>query len=129
MPTSEAVTRGVRVTVESCYHADRSDPGRGEWFFSYRIRIANESPVTVQLLTRHWRITDSNGNVQEIRGPGVIGQQPLLAPGEAFEYTSFCPLSTSFGTMHGSYRMKLDDGSGFDAEIPPFALGEPYSIN
>jgi ApaG protein len=129
MPTSEAVTRGVRVAVESRYHADRSDPGRREWFFSYRIRIANESPATVQLLTRHWTITDSNGRVQEIRGPGVIGKQPILTPGQAFEYTSFCPLSTSFGTMHGSYGMERDDGTRFDAEIPPFALGEPYSIN
>jgi len=129
MPTSEAVTRGVRVQVESHYHAERSDPAKNEWFFSYRIRVSNEGDETVRLMTRHWVITDANGGVQEVRGPGVVGQQPILAPEQAFEYTSFCPLATSFGTMHGSYQMVTDGGEQFDAEIAPFALGEPYSIN
>lgn len=129
MPKSEAVTYGIRVAVESTYHANRSNPAAREWFFSYAIRISNEGQCTVQLLTRHWTITDSDGHVEEIRGPGVIGQQPLLAPGESFEYTSFCPLATSFGTMHGSYQMERDDGTRFDATISPFALGDPYSIN
>jgi ApaG protein len=129
MPTSEAVTRGVRVDVESTYHEERSNPAAEEWFFSYRIRIANEGGETVRLLTRHWVITDSTGRVQEVRGPGVVGQQPRLAPGESFEYTSFCPLKTSFGTMQGSYQMITDSGETFDAEIAPFALGQPFSIN
>ena len=129
MPTSEAVTQGIRVSVESTFHPERSNPVSGEWFFSYRIRIANEGDQTVQLLNRHWTITDSDGQVQEVRGPGVVGQQPFLAGGESFEYTSFCPLTTSFGTMHGTYEMERADGSRFDVEIAPFALGEPYSIN
>jgi len=129
MPTSEGVTQRIRVTVESTYHPERSNPAGREWFFSYKIRIANEGDSTVQLLTRHWTITDSDGDVQEVRGPGVIGQQPVLSAGQSFEYTSFCPLSTAFGTMHGSYQMERDDGTRFDVEIPPFALGEPFSIN
>ena len=129
MPTSEAVTRGVRIHVESRYHEERSNPAADEWFFSYTIRIANEGDRTVQLLTRHWVITDSTGQVQEVRGPGVVGKQPRLAPGASFEYTSFCPLKTSFGTMQGSYQMVTDNGEPFDAEIAPFALGRPYSIN
>jgi ApaG protein len=129
MPTSEAVTRGVRVQVESHYHSERSDPTKKEWFFSYRIVVRNEGDEPVRLMTRHWVITDADGGVQEVRGPGVVGQQPLLAPGQSFEYTSFCPLATSFGTMHGTYRMVTDAGEPFDAEIAPFALGEPYSIN
>ena len=129
MPTSEAVTRGVRVRVESSYHADRSNPTEGEWFFSYTIRITNEGAETVRLMTRHWTITDADGRVREVRGPGVVGQQPILGTGESFEYTSFCPLTTSFGTMHGTYKMKTDADEEFDAEIAPFALGQPYSIN
>ena len=129
MPTSETVTRGVRVSVESRYHADRSNPAENVWFFSYKILVNNEGSETVRLLTRHWVITDANGGVQEVRGPGVVGQQPVLAPEQSFEYTSFCPLATSFGTMHGTYRMVTDAGEEFDAEIAPFALGEPYSIN
>jgi len=129
VPSSEAVTRGIRVQVESAYVPERSQPAQGEWFFAYRIRISNESRATVRLISRHWVITDAEGRVQEVRGPGVVGEQPVLAPGEAFEYTSACPLPTSFGTMHGSYEMIGDDGRGFGVEIAPFALGEPYSIN
>lgn len=129
MTSSEAVTRDIRVRVQSRYHVDRSDPARNQWFFSYTIRISNEGTRTVQLITRHWIITDGNGGIQEVRGPGVVGKQPWLPPGGSFEYTSFCPLTTSFGTMHGSYQMVTDDGTRFDAEIAPFALGEPHSIN
>jgi ApaG protein len=129
MSSSEAVTRGIRVRVESHYHPDRSRPAEDEWFFSYAIKIRNEGTTTVQLLTRHWIITDANGHVEEIRGPGVVGQQPVLAAGQSFEYTSFCPLPTSFGTMHGSFQMVTDDGKAFDAEIAPFPLGEPHAIN
>ena len=129
MQGSEAVTQGVRVRVESHYHPERSRPAEDEWFFSYTIKIRNEGTCTVQLLTRHWIITDGNGHVQEIRGPGVVGQQPLLSAGQSFEYTSFCPLKTSFGTMHGTFQMVTDSGETFDAEIAPFPLGEPHSIN
>ncbi len=129
MPTSEAVTRRIRVRVESRYDPARSRPHEGHWFFVYTVRISNESDEAVQLLTRHWIITDSDGRVQHVRGSGVIGQQPRIGPGESFEYSSFCPLRTSFGTMHGSYRMSGASAGQFDVEIAPFALGEPYAIN
>lgn len=129
MQGSEAVTQGIRVLVESHYHPERSRPAEDEWFFSYAIKIRNEGTRTVQLLTRHWIITDGNGHVQEIRGPGVVGQQPFLSAGQSFEYTSFCPLKTSFGTMHGTFQMVTDSGETFDAEIAPFPLGDPHSIN
>ncbi len=129
MQGSEAVTQGVRVRVESRYHPERSRPPENEWFFSYAIKIRNEGTRTVRLLTRHWIITDADGQIQEVRGPGVVGQQPVLPAGQSFEYTSFCPLKTSFGTMHGTYQMVTDSGETFDVEIAPFALGEPHSIN
>ncbi len=129
MGGSEAVTLGIRIRVESRHHPERSRPAQNEWFFSYAITIRNEGTRTVRLLTRHWTITDANGHIQEIRGPGVVGQQPVLAAGQSFEYTSFCPLQTSFGTMHGTYQMVTDNNETFDVEIAPFALGEPHSIN
>ena len=129
MPGSEAVTREIRVRVESFYVPGRSRPADEQWFFAYRVRISNESQEAVQLLSRHWVIIDGNGTEEHVRGPGVIGRQPRLAPGESHEYTSACPLGTSFGTMHGTYQMVTDGGERFDAEIAPFALGEPYSIN
>ena len=129
MGGSEAVTLGIRIRVESRHHPERSRPAQNEWFFSYAITIRNEGTRTVRLLTRHWTITDANGHIQEIRGPGVVGQQPRLAAGQSFEYTSFCPLQTSFGTMHGTYQMVTDNNETFDVEIAPFALGEPHSIN
>jgi ApaG protein len=124
MPSSEAITRGIRVAVASTYLAERSDPAEGEWFFAYRVRISNESPRTVQLISRHWVITDADGHVEEVRGPGVIGEQPVLHPGATHEYTSFCPLPTPFGTMHGTYHMVTPDGEAFDVTIAPFALGD-----
>jgi ApaG protein len=129
MTTSEAVTRGVRISVRSSYEPERSDPNRGHWFFSYTIRIENEGPETVQLISRHWIITDANGQTEEVRGPGVVGKQPVLAPGQDFEYTSFCPLGTPFGTMAGTYQMVTLDGDQFDAEIAAFTLSEPYGVN
>ncbi len=129
MPTSEAITRGLRVQVESTYMPERSDPAADRWFFSYRITLRNEGERPVQLINRHWIITDSDGHVEEVRGPGVVGRQPRLEPGEEFEYTSFCPLGTSFGTMHGSFDMVTDEGERFAAEIAPFSLAQPYSIN
>ena len=129
MFTSEAVTRGVRVSVESEYAPDRSEPAKNEWFFLYTIRIANEGVETVQLLTRHWIITDGTGHVEEVRGPGVVGKQPVLKPGESFEYTSGCPLTTPFGVMEGTYQMVTEAGDRFDAVIAPFTLSEPYTVH
>jgi ApaG protein len=129
MPTSEAVTRGVRVHVESRYVPEQSDPDRGGWLFAYRVRITNEGQSTVQLISRHWIITDANGETEEVRGPGVVGAQPILGPGESFEYTSACPLRTSFGTMHGTYQMVTNEGDGFDAEVAAFTLSTPYAVN
>jgi ApaG protein len=122
---SVAVTQGVLVEVASAYVSSRSSPEQGEYFFAYTVRIANGGAATVQLITRHWIITDGNGRVEEVRGPGVIGQQPVLAPGESFQYTSACPLPTPHGTMHGSYQMVRADGTQFDAEIAPFELAVP----
>lgn len=129
MSESEAVTRGIRVQVESTYVPDRSDPSEDQWYYSYRIRIENEGTERVQLLSRHWVIMDATGRTEEIHGPGVVGQQPVLSPGQSFEYTSFCPLSTSFGTMHGTYQMVNDANEQFDVEIAPFSLCEPHKLN
>ena len=129
MFTSEAVTRGVRVQVQSQYAAERSDPARGQWFFLYTITISNDGAETVQLMTRHWIITDGNGKVEEVHGPGVVGKQPILKPGEAFEYTSGCPLTTPFGVMEGTYQMVTEGGDRFDAKIAPFTLSEPYTVH
>ena len=129
MFTSEAVTRGVRVQVQSQYAPERSDPTRSQWFFLYTITITNDGTETVQLLTRHWIITDGNGKVEEVRGPGVVGKQPILKPGEAFEYTSGCPLTTPFGLMEGTYQMVAETGDRFDAKIAPFTLSEPYTVH
>jgi ApaG protein len=129
MFTSEATTRGVHVLVRSRYSPERSEPANEKWFFLYTITISNKGDETVQLLTRHWIVTDGKGNVEEIRGPGVVGKQPTLAPGESFEYTSGCPLSTPFGIMEGTYQMVASDGSHFDAKIAPFTLSEPYTVH
>ena len=128
--SSEATTQGVRVQVWSRYSAEHSDPQHGHWFFLYTIRIANVGDQTVQLLTRHWTITDATGRVEQVRGPGVVGEQPRLEPGEDFEYTSGCPLSTPFGSMEGSFQMVTeDDADGFDAEVARFELREPRAVH
>jgi len=129
MPASEVSTRGIRVKAESTYVPERSRPHDNYWFFAYTIVVRNEGTLAAQLVSRHWIITDSDGRTEQVRGPGVVGQQPVIDPGESFEYTSFCPLTTSFGTMHGTYQMVAENGERFDAEIAPFALGEPFSIN
>jgi ApaG protein len=129
MFTSEAVTRGVRVRVRSEYSPERSQPSTNQWFFLYTITITNEGKVTVQLLTRHWIITDGTGHVEEVRGPGVVGKQPMLRPGESFEYTSGCPLETPFGKMEGTYQMVDEQGERFDVTIAPFTLSEPYTVH
>jgi ApaG protein len=126
---SDAVTRGIRVHVESEYAPERSQPGQNRWFFLYTITISNEGSETAQLMTRHWIITDGTGHVEEVRGPGVVGQQPVLAPGEAFTYTSGCPLGTPFGVMEGTYQMVTKEGEQFDAKIAPFTLSEPYTVH
>jgi ApaG protein len=128
-PTSEAVTNNVRVEVESQYSPERSQPFQSRWFFHYTVRISNEGDETVQLLSRHWIATDANGHVQEVKGPGVVGEQPVLRPGESFQYTSGWPLKTSAGVLRGTYQMVSESGSHFDAEIAPFALKEPYTVH
>ena len=127
--TSEAVTNSVRVEVESQYAPERSHPFQGQWFFYYTVRITNERAETVQLLSRHWIITDANEQAEEVRGPGVVNEQPVLTPGETFQYTSGCPLKTSSGVMRGTYQMVTEDGDHFEVEIAPFALHEPYTVH
>lgn len=126
---SEAVTRGIRIRVEARYAPERSQPSQEQWFFLYTVKIANEGPVTVQLISRHWIITDGTGQTEEVRGLGVVGQQPVLERGESFEYTSGCPLSTPFGSMHGTYQLVTDTGDRFDTEIAPFTLEAPYTVH
>lgn len=127
--TSDAVTQGIRVRVVSRYDPSRSNPNQNQWFFLYTITISNEGSVTTQLISRHWIITNANGKVEEVKGPGVVGEQPILAPGQSFEYTSGCPLPTSFGTMHGTYQMVTAKGEQFDATIAPFTLSEPHALH
>jgi ApaG protein len=122
---SVAVTKGIRVTVESSYLADQSDPTNSRYVFAYTVTIANEGRETVQLRTRHWIITDAVGHVEEVRGDGVVGEQPVLRPNQAFRYTSGCILKTPWGTMNGTYQMYRADNSHFDAEIAPFLLATP----
>jgi ApaG protein len=129
MFTSEAVTREVRVSVAAEFSPERSKPTDNQWFFVYTITIANEGRETVQLVTRHWIITDGTGDVEEVRGPGVVGETPTLAPGETFTYTSGCPLTTPFGLMQGTYQMVTKDGEVFDATVAPFTLSEPYTVH
>jgi ApaG protein len=126
---SQANTNGIVVAVHSRYVPEYSNPDQKAWLFAYTIRITNESDQTVQLMSRHWIITDAEGQQEEVRGPGVVGAQPRLQPGEHFEYTSACPLKTPFGTMQGSYRMVTDHGEQFDAEIAAFSLALPNSLN
>lgn len=129
MSSSECVTNGICVDVEARYSEEHSVPERSRWFFLYTITISNESDQSAQLLSRHWIITDATGKQEEVRGPGVVGEQPVLAPGEAFQYTSGCPLATPFGSMEGSYEMVLEDESQFRARIARFELLEPTAIH
>ncbi len=126
---SETVTNNVRVTVQARYVPQRSRPEDELWFFAYHVTIENTGDEAVQLISRHWIITDAETRVQEVRGPGVVGEQPVLKPGEMFEYTSACPLPTPFGTMHGSYQMVTDSGEQFDANIAPFTLSLPNWVH
>lgn len=128
MYTSDTVTQSVRVQVMAQYSPEQSQPLQKQWFFLYTVQISNEGVETVQLISRHWIITDGNHQVKEVRGLGVVGKQPVLDPGESFQYTSGCPLSTPFGSMRGTYQMLKPDGERFDVEIGPFALTEPYTV-
>lgn len=124
-PGSVALTRGIRVAVAPSYAREQSDPGLSRYLFNYRIRITNESPVRVKLLTRHWIIVDADGQRHEVQGEGVIGQQPELSPGESFTYSSFCPLPTPWGTMEGTYTMHADGDEVFDIQVGRFYLSLP----
>lgn len=128
-PLSEAVTDGVRVEVLARHSPENSRPLHGEWVFQYTVRITNLGTDTVQLVSRHWIITDALENVKEVQGPGVVGEQPVLAPGESFKYSSWCPLQTPTGRMHGTYQMLRPDGNQFDVEIAPFGLKAPYTVH
>ena len=128
MASSEAVTKGIRVRVTTQYDPSRSMPQLNRWFFLYTVRISNECGETAQLLTRHWIITDATGHVEEVKGPGVVGEQPVLSPGQSFEYTSGCPLPTPFGSMRGTYQMVTTGGERFDADIAEFTLSEPTAL-
>lgn len=120
-----ATTRDVTVRVSVSYLAEQSEPGRGRWFWSYHIRLENGGRRSVQLLTRHWIITDARGEVQEVRGDGVVGDQPILEPGGSYDYVSGCPLTTASGMMEGSYGMADESGALFDIAIPRFPLLAP----
>ena len=126
---SDTTTNGIRVQVETRYLPEQSSPREHQYLFAYRIRISNGGTETAQLISRRWTITDADGHVEQVQGPGVVGEQPVLGPGATFEYTSFCPLRTSVGTMQGSYQMVRANGDGFDAEIAPFTLATPNALN
>lgn len=119
-------TQSIKVQVEPIYLPDQSSPDENHFVWAYRVKIENQGNRTVQLLTRYWRITDSKGHIQEVRGDGVVGKQPVLPPGEAFEYTSGTPLSTPSGIMVGTYQMEAENGDRFDVEIPAFSLDSPH---
>ena len=127
--TTTAITNNVRVEVESQYAAEHSRPFQDHWFFHYTVRITNEGDETVQLLSRHWVITDSDKNVQEVKGLGVVGHQPLLKPGEHFEYTSWAVIATPVGTMRGEYFCVAEDGERFEAPVPEFILRMPRTLH
>jgi ApaG protein len=122
-----AITRDIEVTVTPRFLPERSAPEKGHYFWAYTIEISNHGRETVQLKTRYWRITDGQGSVQEVRGAGVVGEQPILRPGDAFEYTSGVPLSTPSGFMLGSYGMVNSDGESFDVEVPAFSLDSAHA--
>ena len=122
-------TRAIRISVDTLYVDEQSEPDDFHFVWAYHVRIENNGSETVQLLRRHWHITDSHGRVQEVRGEGVIGEKPVLGPGEAFEYTSGTPLSTPSGFMVGSYQMVNEDGKHFNVSIPAFSLDSPHDVS
>jgi ApaG protein len=127
-----AVTRDIEVSVEPIFMEDRSEPEEGRYFWAYRITIANRSDGLVKLMSRYWHITDGRGRVEEVRGPGVVGEQPELNPGDSYQYTSGCPLTTPSGIMVGRYTMADAGGRTFEVDIPAFSLdipSAPRSLN
>lgn len=120
-----SITAGIVVTVTPSYLEEQSDPDAGRWAFAYQVEIENGSNQTVRLRSRYWHILDGRGQVQEVRGPGVVGEEPVLEPGDSYTYTSGCPLSTPSGFMHGHYNFERPDGSVFQVAIPAFALDLP----
>ncbi len=120
-----AETRGIVVRVVVCYLPEQSEPQLGRWFWAYHVRLENEGAQAVQLLTRHWIITDGRGARHSVEGEGVVGEQPMIAPGASFDYVSGCPLATPTGAMQGRYHMIGEDGSAFDVDIPKFVLLAP----
>ena len=126
---SDTTTRGIRIQVTSQYLSDRSSPKDSQYLFAYHVKISNVGTETAQLVSREWIITNADGEVERVKGPGVVGEKPVLPPGGAFEYTSFCPLKTPVGTMQGSYQMVTPDGTRFDAAISAFTLAVPRSLH
>ena len=126
---SDTTTRGIRVQVRSTYLPQQSSPKESHYFFTYQVRISNIGPETAQLVSREWIITSADGEVERVKGNGVVGEQPVLPPGGSFEYSSFCPLKTAVGSMHGTYQMVTDKGEPFDAVIAPFTLAVPNALN
>jgi ApaG protein len=128
-PVSDALTQSIRVEVLAQHSPENSRPVEGQWVFQYTVRITNQGSDTVQLLSRHWIITDGTGRSEEVKGPGVVGQQPVLTPGQSFQYSSWCPIETPMGMMHGTYRMIRSGGEEFDIEIAPFALKARHTVH
>jgi ApaG protein len=126
---STATSEGIKVSVRAVYVPEQSSPRSHRYVFAYTVKIANEGETPAQLRSRHWIITDGEGRVEEVKGPGVVGQQPYLNPGDQFEYTSGCVLTTPRGEMRGTYQMHRPDGREFEATIAPFSLALPYSLN
>jgi len=126
---SATTTRGIRIEVRSEFLPERSSVRDGSYLFQYHVRISNVGSETAQLISREWIITNADGEVERVKGPGVVGEQPVLTPGTSFEYTSFCPLKTAVGSMQGSYQMVTGSGERFDAAIAPFTLAVPNALN
>ena len=121
-----ATTRGIAVRVEPAYLEAQSSPGSSQYVWAYRVTIENQGPETVQLLSRHWMITNARGELNEVKGLGVVGEQPVLEPGESYQYSSGAPLNTPWGMMGGAYQMRSESGELFDIEIPTFSLDSPH---
>ncbi len=126
---SQETTKNITVSVEQQYIESRSDPKAGYYFFAYHVTVTNAGQDAVQLIGRHWIITDATGRIEHVRGLGVVGEQPIIQPGDNYTYTSFCPLPTAFGTMEGTYQMINQDGAEFEVQIAPFTLAHPHSIH
>jgi ApaG protein len=129
IPMAESSNYEITIVPKATYVEDQSDPSKDQYVFAYTITISNTGNISAQLISRHWIITDANGKVLEVKGLGVVGQQPLLKPGESFEYTSGTHLETAVGTMHGTYQMIAEDGQQFDAPIPSFTLSVPRVLH